>query len=217
VRQRARDADRDGRRALGRYRPKLDDTVSALDSVTSCSDQLAGQEITPARSIHASRKTRSTIVRCSRLILLFVLLVSPGIGAARQPQEATCAIDMESNTFRRIVGSFANGQYQRRSIEKRTLSVGDDLAKHGRISDAKLADIDKTLADFKAACGKDGAAAVLAIGTAAFRDAPNGRKVVDIAAARGVVMEIATEAREAELAYLVGSLGRDDSLTRMIS
>jgi Ppx/GppA phosphatase family len=149
------------------------------------------------------------MMRWVPLFLLLVLMVSPGIGAAPQSR-VICAIDMGSNTFRRIVGSFANGQYQQRSIEKRTLSVGDDLATHGRISDAKLAEIDKTLADFRAACEANGAAPVVAIGTAAFRDAPNGRKVIDIAAARGVIMEIATEARESELAYLVGSLGRDD-------
>ena len=52
-----------------------------------------------------------------------------------------CAIDMGSNTFRRIVGAFENGRYVQSAIEKRTLGVGDDVAAHGRISDAKLAEI----------------------------------------------------------------------------
>ena len=122
---------------------------------------------------------------------------------------ATCAIDMGSNSFRRIVGSFENGRYSQRSIEIQTLGVGDDVAKNGRISDAKLMDIEQALAAFKSACDKDGAAPVVAIGTAAFRDAPNGRRVVEIASKVGVSMEIATERRESELAYLVGSLGQD--------
>ena len=70
-------------------------------------------------------------------------------------------------------------------------------------------EIETALAAFKSACEKEGAAPVVAIGTAAFRDAPNGRRVVEIASKVGVSMEIATERRESELAYLVGSLGQD--------
>ena len=62
---------------------------------------------------------------------------------------------------------------------------------------------------FKASCEKEGAAPVVAIGTAAFREAPNGARAVEIAAKLGIPMEIATEKRESELAYLVGSLGQD--------
>ena len=86
--------------------------------------------------------------------------------------------------------------------------MGDDVTRNGRISDTKLAEIGQTLAAFKGACGKDGASEVVAIGTAAFRDAPNGQAAVDLARGLGIRMEIATEAREAELAYLVGTLGR---------
>ncbi len=50
---------------------------------------------------------------------------------------------------------------------------------------------------------------VVAIGTAAFREAANGTRAIAIAAKVGVPMEIATEQRESELAYLVGSLGKD--------
>ena len=50
---------------------------------------------------------------------------------------------------------------------------------------------------------------MVAIGTAAFREAPNGARAVEIAAKLGIPMEIATEQRESELAYLVGSLGQD--------
>jgi exopolyphosphatase/pppGpp-phosphohydrolase len=122
---------------------------------------------------------------------------------------AMCVIDMGSNTFRRIAGAFEKGRYLQSAIEKRTLGVGDDVAAHGRISEAKLAEIKAVLASFKAACLKDGASSVVAVGTAAFRDAPNGPGVVAIAKALGIRMEIATERRESQLAYLVGSLGRD--------
>ena len=117
---------------------------------------------------------------------------------------------MGSNTFRRIVGSFQGGKYVQRPIEKKTMGVGDEVAKHGRITEAKLKEIGDVLSAFKAACLKDGATRVAAIGTAAFRDAANGPAVIEIAARAGVPMEIATERRESELAYLVGSLGRGD-------
>jgi len=120
-----------------------------------------------------------------------------------------CAIDMGSNTFRRIIGSFENGRYEQRSIENATLGVGDDVARHGRISDSKLAEIERTLSRFKIACEKEGVRRVAAIGTAAFREAANGARAIAIAAAVGIPMEIATERRESELAYLVGSLGQD--------
>ena len=50
---------------------------------------------------------------------------------------------------------------------------------------------------------------VVAIGTSAFREARNGTRTIAVAANVGIPMEIATERRESELAYLVGSLGQD--------
>jgi hypothetical protein len=120
-----------------------------------------------------------------------------------------CAIDMGSNTFRRIVGSFERGHYIQRNLEKKAMGVGDEVERHGRISDAKLAEIGTVLSAFKASCDKEGVTRLAAIGTAAFRDAANGARAIEIAAAAGVAMEIASERRESELAYLVGSLGRD--------
>jgi exopolyphosphatase/pppGpp-phosphohydrolase len=142
------------------------------------------------------------------LILLLTLTAASG-GATSQTRRPICAIDMGSNTFRRIVGSFEAGRYSQASIERRTLGVGDDVTRHGRISEAKLKEIEQTLSSFKSSCAKEGAAPVVAIGTAAFRDAPNGRTVIQIAKKLDIGMEIATERRESELAYVVGSLGRD--------
>jgi exopolyphosphatase/pppGpp-phosphohydrolase len=144
----------------------------------------------------------------SRLVALSIVGLALIVGAADDPAKM-CAIDMGSNTFRRIVGSFKSGRYEQSNLEKRTLGVGDDLVKHGTISDGKLAEIEEVLSAYKASCEKEGAPHVIAIGTAAFRDAPNGRRVVDAARKLGIAMEIATEARESELAYVVGSLGQD--------
>lgn len=142
-----------------------------------------------------------------------VVVVSAGIpslsGQSGDATAAMCAIDMGSNSFKQIVGSFHHGRYEQQSIEKKTLSVGDDVAKYGKISDAKLAEIEETLSAFRRSCAARGAAPVVAIGTAAFREAANGARAVEIAAKFSIPMEIATEQRESELAYLVGALGQD--------
>ncbi|MCA1561867.1 MAG: hypothetical protein LC804_16910 [Acidobacteria bacterium] len=137
------------------------------------------------------------------------MILSVTAAAANEARTPICAIDMGSNSFRRIVGSFEKGRYEQRNIERRTLGVGDDVARHGRISDPKLAEIEEALSEFKTSCETEGAARVVAIGTSAFREAPNGARAVEIAAKLGIPMEIATEKRESELAYLVGSLGQD--------
>jgi exopolyphosphatase/pppGpp-phosphohydrolase len=141
------------------------------------------------------------------LVGVFIMATAADADAAAAP---ICVIDMGSNSFRRIVGSFEQGRYHQRNIEKRTLGVGDDVARHGRISETKLAEIRQTLTVFGDACREQRVSPVRAVGTAAFRDAPNGSAVVAMAQRLGIEMEIATEKRESELAYLVGSLGRDD-------
>jgi len=79
---------------------------------------------------------------------------------------------------------YAQGRYVETTIEKVTLAVGDDVARNGRISDGKLAEIDATLGKFKEACVRDGATPIVAVGTAAFRDAANGAKTIAIAASQ---------------------------------
>jgi hypothetical protein len=113
--------------------------------------------------------------RLPRLVALsFLVILSVTAGGAHEAPTPICATDMGSNSFRRIVGSFENGRYEQRNIEKKTLGVGDDVARHGSISDPKLAEIEAALSAFKFSCEKEGAARVVAIGTAAFREAPNG-------------------------------------------
>ena len=75
--------------------------------------------------------------------------------------------------LRRIVGSFADGKYTELAIDSRTMGVGDDVAVHGEISRGKLDQIRLVLNGFSAACAKDGVPNSIAVGTAAFRDAPN--------------------------------------------
>jgi exopolyphosphatase/pppGpp-phosphohydrolase len=144
-----------------------------------------------------------------RRLPIALVLVLLAVGCRPAGQEKICAIDMGSNSFRRIVGTFANGSYTELSIDSRTMGVGDDVEKHGEISKEKLSQVAQILKEFSAACTADGVPNPVAVGTAAFRDAPNGAEVIAIARQAGIRMEIATEQRESELAYLVGSLGRE--------
>jgi exopolyphosphatase/pppGpp-phosphohydrolase len=139
--------------------------------------------------------------------LLLVLIANASCSRANESRMPLCAIDMGSNTFRRIVATF-DGDYRELALDTRRLGVGDDLLRHGTISDAKLTEIEQTLTAFRAGCVRDGATRIMAVGTAALREAPNSGAVVQRATALGIPVEIASEQRESELAYLAGSLGR---------
>ena len=152
---------------------------------------------------------RAALVTLSAVTLIAAQSCGGSVPQSSPVNMQRCAVDMGSNTFRLIVASFQGGRYDQTRLEKRTLGVGDDLERHGRISEAKLAEIDAALAEFKTLCHNDGITEVAAVGTAAFRDAPNGTTVVTNASKRGIRMEIASEERESHLAYLVGSLGQD--------
>jgi exopolyphosphatase/pppGpp-phosphohydrolase len=151
--------------------------------------------------------TRSFAARCHRVPLVMLLFAAASCSRANESRMPMCAIDMGSSTFRRIVATF-DGDYRELALDTRRLGVGDDLMRHGTISDAKLTEIEQTLAAFQADCVRDGITRIVAVGTAALREAPNNSAVVQRAAALGIPVEIATEERESELAYLVGSLGR---------
>jgi exopolyphosphatase/pppGpp-phosphohydrolase len=121
-----------------------------------------------------------------------------------------CVVDMGSNTFKLIVGEMAGGAYVEHYIDKKTLHVGDDMSKSGRISDGKLKDIRETLAEFRSKCESKGALSFRAVATAAFREAENGRGVVDIGKDVQIPVEIATEERESALAYLTATNGTNN-------
>lgn len=121
-----------------------------------------------------------------------------------------CVVDMGSNSFKLILGEMSAGAYLQRHVEKKTLEVGDDMSKTGRISEEKLQDIQKTLTEFKNRCESKGAVSVSAVATAAFREAENGGAVVEIGKRVDIPVEIATEERESTLAYLTATNGVGD-------
>jgi exopolyphosphatase/pppGpp-phosphohydrolase len=122
-----------------------------------------------------------------------------------------CVVDMGSNTFKLIVGEMSGGIYVEHYIDKKTLQVGDDMSKSGRISDGKLKDIRDALEEFRTKCESKGGGSFRAVATAAFREAENGRHVVDIGNEVRIPVEIATEERESALAYLTATNGANNS------
>jgi len=138
------------------------------------------------------------------------LVVSAVMAGGANDTGRVCVVDMGSNTFKLIVGEMSGGSYVEHYIDKKTLQVGDDMSKSGRISDGKLKDIREALEEFRSKCESKGAMRFRAVATAAFREAENGRHVVDIGKDVQIPVEIATEERESSLAYLTATNGANN-------
>lgn len=155
----------------------------------------------------------STIPFTPWVIVIAFVMVSRGETKSdsspvlRQDTGKMCVIDMGSNTFKLILGEMSAGTYIQSHVEKRTLEVGDDMSKTGRISEGKLLEIQKTLTEFKGRCESNGAVRFGAVATAAFREAENGRDVIEIGKRVQISVEIASEERESTLAYLAATNG----------
>ena len=118
------------------------------------------------------------------------------------------AIDMGSNTFKLILGEMQEGNYVQHHFTKTRLGVGDDMSKTSVISPPKLKEIRQTLQKYLAICESKGISTIAAVATAAFREAKNQDDVVEIARSLNLPLEIISEERESQLAYLVGALGK---------
>lgn len=140
-------------------------------------------------------------------LLLLTLLLFP-FPAFPADTGRVCAIDMGSNTFKLILGEMKGGKYVQHHFTKNRLGVGDDMSKTGVISPPKLNEIQQTLKKYLDVCDSNGIQTRSAVATAAFREAKNQDEVVEIAKSLNLPLEIASEERESQLAYLVGTLGQ---------
>jgi exopolyphosphatase/pppGpp-phosphohydrolase len=102
------------------------------------------------------------------------------------------------------------GNYVQHHFEKTRLGVGDDMSKTGVISPPKLKEIRETLEKYLAVCDSKGILTRSAVATAAFREAKNQADVVEIAKSLNLPLEIVSEERESQLAYLVGALEKQN-------
>src|SRR5262245_58702140 len=142
------------------------------------------------------------------MILLLLLVLLFPYSAMAADTGLLCVIDMGSNSFKLILGEMKAGSYIQHQFTKNRLGVGDDMAKSGVISSSKLDEIRQTLGKYLEICESKGVRARAAVATAAFREAKNQEDVTKIARSLNLPLEIASEARESQLAYLVGTLGR---------
>jgi exopolyphosphatase / guanosine-5'-triphosphate,3'-diphosphate pyrophosphatase len=140
-------------------------------------------------------------------LLLLMGLFFP-FSAAFSATGLVCAIDMGSNTFKLILGEMKEGNYVQHHFIKDRLGVGDDMSKTGVISPPKLKEIRQRLEKYLAVCDSKGILTRAAVATAAFREAKNQGDVLEIAKSLNLPLEIVSEERESQLAYLVGALGK---------
>jgi exopolyphosphatase/pppGpp-phosphohydrolase len=141
-------------------------------------------------------------------LLLLVGLLFSSSAALSSDTGLVCVIDMGSNTLKLILGEMKEGNYIQHHFTNSRLGVGDDMSKTGVISPPKLKEIRQTLQDYLAVCDAKGIRTRSAVATAAFREAKNQGDVVEIAMSLNLPLEIVSEERESQLAYLVGALGK---------
>jgi len=140
-------------------------------------------------------------------LILFVWLLFP-VAALSADTGLVCAIDMGSTNFKLMLGEMKGGEYVQHDYMKDRLAVGNDMAKTGAISSPKLTEIRRILEKYLAVCDAKGIMTRTAVATAAFREATNRRVVEDISKSLNLPLEIASEKRESELAYMVATLGK---------
>jgi exopolyphosphatase/pppGpp-phosphohydrolase len=127
--------------------------------------------------------------------------------------DAVCAIDVGSRDFALVCGYRHGKRIVTRSICHAPLDLGADIARNnGRISAAKFAEIGAVLADLRSCSAHLGVTRIVAAATAAVGRAGNAGKLLDLASAEGIAMEIVDEHREGALGYLAATRGRPNRL-----
>lgn len=114
-----------------------------------------------------------------------------------------CAcIDIGSNTTRLLVGDVEGGSLERIHEQRAFTHLGRDVRASGRVSAAKIGEVCQVVSAQLARARELGARQVVAVATAAIRQAGNGSQLVaQIGANCGVEVEILTPAEEARLAF----------------
>src|SRR4051794_10384220 len=113
------------------------------------------------------------------------------------------ALDLGSNSFHLLVADVhPDGTFESITREKEMLRLGDEVSRHGRITDATLLRAIDAVRRFKRIADADGAIDIVAKATSAIRSADNGSEVVDILEAEtGVEVEVISGLEEARLIF----------------
>ncbi len=113
------------------------------------------------------------------------------------------ALDLGSNSLHLlVVEARADGTFEPLCQEKEMLRLGDVVSRTGRVTPPAVDTLLTTVRRFAALAEANGASEVVALATAALRDADNGADVVDqIEAATGVRVEVISGTEEARLIF----------------
>ncbi len=116
------------------------------------------------------------------------------------------AIDIGSNAIRLLITEVletgSGVKYKQRLFVRVPIRLGEDVFQQQKISDEKAENLIKALSSFKILIELFGVKTFLACATSAFREAENGKKVVEkIKEQTGIKLEIIDGKREAEIIY----------------
>jgi exopolyphosphatase / guanosine-5'-triphosphate,3'-diphosphate pyrophosphatase len=115
-----------------------------------------------------------------------------------------CAcIDIGSNTTRLLVADAADGALRELVTQRAFTRIGRSLGRGGSIPAEKIAETAEVVRTQVAVAGEVGAEQVVAVATAAIRDAPNREALVDaVAEAGGTDLTVLTSEEEARLSFV---------------
>jgi exopolyphosphatase/guanosine-5'-triphosphate,3'-diphosphate pyrophosphatase len=120
--------------------------------------------------------------------------------ALRPDEEVLSLIDLGTNSIRLDLVALRRGQARRLHREKRMVRLGDGLFAGGRLNRAALERVEAALADFAALHRAAGVRRVLAVATAALREAPEAPRLVEAWKERfGIAFRVISGLEEAAL------------------
>ena len=125
-----------------------------------------------------------------------------GAGYARSVMRIA-ALDLGSNSFHLLVADVhPDGTFEAVTREKDMLRLGDEVARHGRISPSTAERAVASVRRLRQLADASGAQEVIAKATSAIRSAANGSELVDrIEAETGVEIEVISGIEEARLIF----------------
>jgi exopolyphosphatase / guanosine-5'-triphosphate,3'-diphosphate pyrophosphatase len=127
---------------------------------------------------------------------------SAKLGAVRAPVIFAC-IDIGSNTTRLLVADASNGRLRELVTQRAFTRIGRSLVAGGAIPDGKIAETAEVVATQARIAREVGAERVVAVATAAIRDASNREALADaVARSGGMPLEVLSSDEEARLAFV---------------
>ncbi len=131
-------------------------------------------------------------------------MVASAVPLTLHRRSPIAVIDIGSNTTRLVVLDLGGGTDMRLIAEaKATLRLERSIGEGGELSKAAVAAVRVVLTDFAAVAASAGAKHVVAVTTAAFRDATNGKEAAaELKRETGVSLKMLSGAEEARLAFV---------------